>query len=243
MFYFLNKQFWTQPWLVALFISSLTVVIFGRYLLTSLLYRYILNRISHSLRNSLTKHFHQIKGEIKWAFFSSLVFAILGTLCLLAFQHDLTAIYTRITDYSLLYFFMSPLLILSLYETYYYWLHRWMHTPTVFRIVHRVHHDSLKPTVFTAFSFHPVEAFLQFLFFPLALLFIPMHLSMVALVFTVLTFCAVVNHSGFEIYATRLRRHLIGSAHHDLHHQEFRTNFGLNFTWWDKVMKTESNKF
>jgi sterol desaturase/sphingolipid hydroxylase (fatty acid hydroxylase superfamily) len=28
-------------------------------------------------------------------------------------------------------------------------------------------------------------------------------------------------------------------VHHDLHHSEGRHNFGLYFTWWDRMMGTE----
>jgi len=28
-------------------------------------------------------------------------------------------------------------------------------------------------------------------------------------------------------------------THHDMHHQNFKGNFGLYFTWWDRIMGTE----
>lgn len=245
MLYFLKDAFWSHSELIALFIGSLSVVIFARYVLVGILYhytlRYIYKRSEQILKRiQLRSRTMQIRREIKWAMLSSLIFSMLCALSLLAYQKGITMIYTDIRQYSLIYFIVSPLIILVLYESYYYWLHRWMHLPGIFRVVHKVHHESLSPTVFTAFAFHPLEAFLQFIFFPVIILFIPLHIGMLALIFTLLSFFAVVNHSGIEIYKSGFRKFVIGASHHEAHHKQFRTNFGLNFTWWDRVMHTES---
>lgn len=243
MLYFLDDAFWKSPILFVLFIISLAAVIFGRYVIVSVVYKTFLEYVWGTTRNAFRENAVQIKREIKWALLSSLVFTFFCAASLLAYQYDVTAIYNDIDAYSLLYFFLSPALVLCLYETYYYWLHRWMHRPHIFKIVHKVHHESINPTVFTAFSFHPLEATLQFLFFAISIVIIPLHPIMLGVVFMVLTLCAMINHSGVEIYGTGfLIKNVIGSSHHDLHHQEFKTNFGLNFTWWDRVMKTESKK-
>lgn len=245
MLYFLDKNFWYHLELIALFVTTLALVIFARYLAISVLYQFLLNILRtksarHMPRNTTNVRSEQIKREIKWAFTASGIFAGLVALGLLAYQHGFTMIYTNINAYSLVYFFAAPVILLALYETYYYWLHRWMHRPGVFNRIHKVHHESISPTVFTAFSFHPVEALLQFIFFPVIILFIPIHAGMLAAVFLVLSFFAVVNHAGTEIYSGSIRKFLIGSAHHEAHHQRFRVNFGLNFTWWDAFMKTEN---
>jgi Delta7-sterol 5-desaturase len=132
-------------------------------------------------------------------------------------------------------------MILFLYETYYYWLHRWMHLPSIFRRVHKVHHDSLHATVYTSFSFHPLEAMLQSLFFPIIIFLIPLHYAVIVLVLLLMTISAVINHSGTEIFRNRfILKYFIGSSHHHLHHTQFKANFGLYFTCWDKWMKTEA---
>ncbi|MGZ5247104.1 MAG: hypothetical protein ACXWV5_08645, partial [Flavitalea sp.] len=35
----------------------------------------------------------------------------------------------------------------------------------------------------------------------------------------------------------------IGATHHSLHHKQFKFNYGLYFTFWDKWKKTESPDF
>jgi sterol desaturase/sphingolipid hydroxylase (fatty acid hydroxylase superfamily) len=64
----------------------------------------------------------------------------------------------------------------------------------------------------------------------------------------VMTFSGTINHAGVEIYPKSFQGHwlgkwLIGATHHDLHHKQFRFNFGLYFTCWDKWMHTESPDF
>ncbi|HEX6224822.1 MAG TPA: sterol desaturase family protein [Chryseolinea sp.] len=240
MFYFLERSFWNYPGLVITLIISLVTVIFLRYFIASVIYKILLERFFHTKRNSFKERSSQIKREIRWAMLSSLIFALLCAISLLAYQYELTAIYVDVETYPWTYFFASPVIVVLLYETYYYWLHRWMHQPRVFKIIHKVHHDSILPTVFTAFSFHPLEALLQFIFFPVLIIFIPLHPIMIGVIFTALTISAMVNHSGAEVYGTRsLQKHIIGSTHHDLHHRMFKFNFGLTLTWWDKWMKTE----
>jgi len=52
------------------------------------------------------------------------------------------------------------------------------------------------------------------------------------------------GHSGYEIFprsATKhwFWKHITTVTHHDMHHEKGSANFGLYFTWWDKLMGTE----
>lgn len=135
-----------------------------------------------------------------------------------------------------------------LHETFYYWLHRLMHHPKVFTIVHKVHHDSNITSPWTAFSFHPLEGVLQAVFLPALLLLMPVHLYVLILHLTLMTFSSVINHLDIEVYPKNFHKNvfgrwLIGATHHSLHHKQFRYNYGLYFTFWDKWKKTESPVF
>lgn len=239
-FYFVDHYFGHNSWLLATSGIALVAIVFARYLLLAWLYKVIVEWLTNSQRNRLTGKRQQIAREIRWAFLSTLVFAALASGMWWLYQQGATQVYEDIRDYPIWYFFVSPAILLILYETYYYWLHRWMHLPKIFRIVHRVHHESRHPTVFTSFAFHPLEAFLQFAFFPLILFAIPFHYIALIIVFTLMSVSAVINHSGVEIFRSRvLLNNVIGATHHDNHHKHFNRNFGLYFTWWDKWMKTE----
>jgi sterol desaturase/sphingolipid hydroxylase (fatty acid hydroxylase superfamily) len=82
------------------------------------------------------------------------------------------------------------------------------------------------------------------LFLPALALVVPIHISGMLFILTLMTLAAVLNHSGYEILPKWwLRglpgRNLITAAHHDLHHKYFNCNYGLYFRFWDKVMRTD----
>src|SRR3546814_1568014 len=64
----------------------------------------------------------------------------------------------RSSDYPLWWWPCSVLLYLLIHDTWFYWTHRWMHRPALFRRCHAVHHQSRPPTAWTAMSFHPWES-------------------------------------------------------------------------------------
>jgi sterol desaturase/sphingolipid hydroxylase (fatty acid hydroxylase superfamily) len=58
-----------------------------------------------------------------------------------------------------------------------------------------------------------------------------------------MTLYNVYGHLGFEIYPKGLNKHWLGrwmntSVNHNMHHQFFKGNYGLYFTFWDRVMNT-----
>jgi Delta7-sterol 5-desaturase len=248
-FYFLDEKFWSNPGLVILFLSSIFFIVLGRYLFISYSYDVAIKKIVKQPQRKFGQEKKvQHKKEIINSIYSSLIFTFLGAGSFWLYQKGFTRIYANFEDHSVAYFLFSIALILFLYETYYYWLHRWMHSPSVYRIVHKVHHDSIHTSVFTSFSFHPLEAILQFVFLPVIIMAIPVHIYALAIVLMLMTISAVINHAGVEIFPRHFASHpigkwLIGSTHHDLHHKQFRNNFGLYFTFWDKWMHTESSDY
>ena len=244
-YYFLEKSFWQSTELVLLFVATLFVIIFLRYFLLAAIYQWWA-RSTHGNATALTRK--QFVREVRWSLISSAIFALLSVMMFYFYGKGYTRVYTDINDFGFPYFFSTILLYLVLYETYYYWLHRWMHMPRVFRIVHKVHHESIHTSAFTSFTFHPLEALLQFIFLPLMILIVPIHFYGLGIILALMTLSAIINHAGIEVYPKGFYKHplgkwLIGSTHHDLHHKEFTSNFGLYFTLWDKWMNTESKGY
>ena len=189
----------------------------------------------------------QLKQEIIWSIKSSAIFALVGAGTYWLWLEGHTAVYLDPNLYGIWYLPLSLVIILLLHETYYYWVHRWMHHPKVFRVVHKVHHDSRIPTPWTAFSFHPWESLIEALILPLILIFLPVNIYVLGLYLLVMTVSSVVNHLDIEIYPlwfqkSKFGQLFIGATHHHHHHTEYMTNYGLYFTFWDKLMKTESRK-
>jgi sterol desaturase/sphingolipid hydroxylase (fatty acid hydroxylase superfamily) len=187
----------------------------------------------------------QFRKEIKWSILSSVIFALSGSLLSYLWQKGYTRIYFDMGAIGWWYLPVSLLVIMVLHETYYYWLHRWMHLPKVYRLVHKVHHDSHITSPWTAFSFHPLEALIQAAFLPLVLMIIPAHPVTILFLLMIMTVSGFINHLGYEVYPEKFDRHyigkwLIGATHHARHHKQFQYNFGLYFTFWDKWKKTEA---
>jgi len=115
-------------------------------------------------------------------------------------------------------------------------------------IFHKTHHNSNTTSAWTAFSFHPVEGLLQAIILPIILFILPMHPFVLLLHLTLMTFSSVINHLEIETYPANFHKHIIGkwiigATHHSLHHKQFRYNYGLYFTFFDKWFKTESPKY
>ena len=234
------------------FVVTLVVfaVVIGRYLLIAglfhgIFYLWFPEKWKERKINQRAYKPGQFRKEVYWSTITAAIFAVSGALTLLLWQKGWTKVYMEVYDYPIWWLPLSLLIALLVHETYYYWLHRWMHHPKVFRIVHKVHHDSNITSPWTAFSFHPIEGVFQALFLPLLLLVLPMHLYVLLIQLTIMTFSSVVNHLDIEVYPKNFYRHrlgrwLIGATHHSLHHKQFKYNYGLYFTFWDKWKKTES---
>ncbi len=236
-------------WVVALF-----VVIFLRYLAFSGAYHWLLRlklreRFRHRIFHLEPERGPQITREIRRSAIVSLIFAAFGIGVLWLWQAGYTRLYLSFDSaWDWVWLPLGPALFLTAQETYYYWIHRWMHRPGIYEIVHRWHHESIETTAWTAFSFHPIEAVLQAVFLPLSVLLIPMHAFAFLTLLAVMTLSATINHAGIEIFPASWARsqvlnRLIGATHHDLHHKQARYNFGLYFTFWDEWMGTESPRF
>ena len=58
----------------------------------------------------------------------------------------------------------------------------------------------------------------------------------------------VIGHSGFELFPRGTAGHrvfgwLTTNTHHDLHHSADGINYGLYFTWWDRLAGTEHPEY
>ncbi|ANY21408.1 Fatty acid hydroxylase superfamily protein [Tsuneonella dongtanensis] len=135
------------------------------------------------------------------------------------------------------------------HDAYFYWVHRAMHHRLLFRWFHLPHHRSITPTPWAAYSFAIPEALVMALFAPLWLFFVPTPGEVVLAWLMFQIFRNAMGHAGFELHprwwlSTPLTRWINTTTHHDLHHSGgFNKNYGLYFTWWDKLMGTEHPRY
>jgi sterol desaturase/sphingolipid hydroxylase (fatty acid hydroxylase superfamily) len=146
------------------------------------------------------------------------------------------------------WFWTSLVLMILGHDAYYYWTHRAMHDPRLFRKFHRRHHRSFNPSPFTAYSFDLREAALMASFVILWPFVVPTAWSVIPFFVVHQIVRNTLAHSGYELMpATAHRRPMFDwlttTTHHDLHHAEAGSNFGLYFTWWDRWMGTENPQY
>ena len=145
-----------------------------------------------------------------------------------------TKIYTEVSAFPLWWWPVSILVYLLLHDTWFFWTHRWMHRPAVFKRMHAVHHASHNPTAWTAMSFHPWESLTGAVLIPALVLFIPIHYGALLVVLAIMTVMGVTNHMGWELFPRWMvdgpaGKWLITASHHQRHHEKYLCNFGLYF--------------
>jgi len=234
----------SAPTLLAALLSALTMtaIVTARYLLASGGFAWATRVKKPGLYAPLSR---QIRAEILWSLASCAIFGIPAGIVAWGWQtQGWTLIYQDIHARPLWYWPLSILLYLLAHDTWFYWSHRWMHRPRVFRIFHAVHHASRPPTAWAAMAFHPTEALTQAFVIPLLVFVVPIHVSALAVVLSVMTVMGVTNHMGWEMFPRALvegplGRWLITASHHQRHHDIYRCNYGLYFRLWDRLCGTD----
>lgn len=198
---------------------------------------------SLKIQNKPTKTKDMIR-EIKYSFFTFICFAIVASIFLGTEIREGTLIYNQVSDRGWGYIGLSLVGLVLYHDAYFYWTHRWMHHPNVMKWVHKVHHLSHSPTPWAAFSFHPLEAIVQSGVIVTAVFLFPLHPVTIFLFLIIMTAYNVYEHLGYEIVPKKYDNHwfwkwFTRTTHHDFHHEKGHGNYGLYFTFWDRLMKTK----
>lgn len=185
----------------------------------------------------------QIIREILNSIRTTFIFVLAGGIAFVGVHAGWLKFYWNVADHGWAWFFGSVIALIVLHDAFFYWVHRAMHHPKLFRHFHRVHHESLNPTPFAALSFDVPEALVQSGIIPLTMLFIPLHggAIFIFLIYSIVT--NVYGHLGIDLNSEAHRegwmRFFTSPRSHSRHHQKFRGNYGLYFTYWDRWMDTE----
>ena len=187
----------------------------------------------------------QIGREIGWSLASALIYGMPAGVVAWGWQaRGWTRIYTDASAYPMWWLPVSVLVYLAAHDSWFYWTHRAMHAPRLFRTMHAVHHASRPPTAWAAMSFHPWEALTGAVVIPALVFLVPIHVGALAVVLTIMTVMGVSNHMGWEMFPRALvegpaGRWLITASHHQRHHSHYRCNYGLYFRVWDRLCGTD----
>lgn len=222
--------------------GAMTVIVALRYLLTSGAFAWATGKVRPGLYRGLDS---QIRKEIGWSLGSAAIYGIPAGIVAWGWQQfGWSRIYTDFADYPLWYAPLSVLFYLFAHDTWFYWTHRWMHRPWLFRRAHAVHHASRPPTAWTAMSFHPWEAVTGAVVIPTLVFLIPIHIALLGLVLGIMTLMGITNHMGWELFPARLVHSRLGgwlitASHHQRHHENYQCNYGLYFRVWDRLCGTD----
>lgn len=227
---------------------SLSLLQIGRYAFMALIawllaYRLFRSRWFHRKIIQAWPGWRDISREMRYSLSSALIFGCVGTLTLKAAKLGWTQMYFDFDTHGPWWFALSILLTILLHDAYFYWTHRWMHQPKVFRWMHRVHHQSHNPTPWASFAFSPWEALVQAGIFPLTALLFPIHPVAFGAFMSWQLLNNILGHTGFEIYPAWLIRSPFGlifntPTNHVMHHEKPNGNYGIYFNWWDRLMGT-----
>ena len=128
-------------------------------------------------------------------------------------------------------FALTPLWI----SFHFYWIHRALHWPPLYRLAHALHHRNTNVGPWSGLSMHPVE---HVLFFSSVLIHWIVPASPVHILFHMQhqALTGATSHTGFEGMVVRDKNRLaLGTFHHQMHHRYFECNYGNLEVPWDKV--------
>jgi Delta7-sterol 5-desaturase len=185
-----------------------------------------------------------MRREMAYSLSTLAIFAALGVAVVGGLWQGSMVIYRNPSQYGLWWLLASLPLMIVWHDFYFYWTHRLMHTRWMLRHVHGVHHRSRNPSPWAAYSFHPLEALINGLVTPLALLAVPLHWSVLLLFSLHQIVRNAHGHLAAETMPKNFVRHALGkhfttTTHHHMHHETARDHYGLWFTWWDRWCGTE----
>lgn len=131
--------------------------------------------------------------------------------------------------------FVALFLLIPVWESFYfYWIHRLIHLPFLYKHIHSLHHRNINVGPWSGLSMHPVEhaIYLGSVLIHFVVAAHPIHI-LYHLQYYTLT--AVTTHTGFQGLLMKNKNRLnLGTFHHQMHHRYFECNYGGLEMPWDK---------
>ncbi len=135
--------------------------------------------------------------------------------------------------------FVLALILLPVWSAFhFYWAHRLLHVPVLYKRVHSLHHRNVNIGPWSGLSMHPIEHFIYLT--SLCIHWIvathPIHL-----IFHIIYQGpgAAMTHTGYEDLLIKDKRRLaLGTFYHQLHHRYYECNYGNQEMPWDRWFGT-----
>lgn len=132
--------------------------------------------------------------------------------------------------------FVAWLVIIPIWSSFhFYWIHRLLHWPPMYRLAHSLHHRNINIGPWAGISMHPVETALYFSSVLIHFV-VPSHPVHVLFHLYLEGLNPAFSHSGFEgVLVKDKKRVEAGDFFHQLHHRYFECNYGTSEMPWDKL--------
>lgn len=140
---------------------------------------------------------------------------------------------------------LTLLLGILIFDFKQYWFHRLVHAVDNLWLIHRVHHSDLEVDLTTGFRFHPVESILSGLLDVVLIALFGIPAEVILLRYVLIFFVNFFTHGNILI-PSRLDHYLkwilvtpsMHHLHHALNRRAANSNFGVVFSFWDRIFKT-----
>ena len=232
-------------WVGTIFLRNylLMLVIAGGLHLYLFTFRMQGNRLKYDPREKLAKSRkfsfqNQVWDNIFWSLASgTTIWSIYEVLYFWGVANGVIATLT-LSEYPLV--FLTWLLVLPvLTSSHFYFIHRLLHWPPLYRTVHILHHRNIQIGPWSGLSMHPVEHVL-YISSVLVHFVIPSHPVILLLHLYSRCLGPAFSHAGFEkLQVGDTSIVTAADFHHQLHHRYFECNYGTTDAPWDKWFGTD----
>jgi ring-1,2-phenylacetyl-CoA epoxidase subunit PaaE len=187
----------------------------------------------------------QIKEEIGASLLSFVGSTVFMFIILTFRDNGWTKFHTETGKFGLMYEVLTVVVMVLISDTWFYWSHRTMHHPSIYKYVHALHHRSLDVNPYTSTSFHMIEAiWLTVWILPMVMI-MPVSMTALGVVQVLGTLNNLKSHLGYELFPKFFTvppfNMLVTATNHSLHHTQYNGNYGLFFRFWDIACGTELN--
>lgn len=174
---------------------------------------------------------HQVFILLPMLFFTYPLFALFG----MNFSWDQWPAWWAILLQIIFFMFVEDFL--------FYWSHRAFHRPSLYKKIHRRHHEFVTPSAIAALYAHPLEFIIAnsipSIAGPLILcaIGVPVHVGVLWAWLFIRIVETLDGHSGydFRLWFPHKLIYGAGSRAHDDHHSKFNGNFASFFSHWDTI--------
>ncbi|WP_306114356.1 MULTISPECIES: sterol desaturase family protein [unclassified Roseovarius] len=187
--------------------------------------------------NRLWSFSNQVHDNMFWSLTSGVFFLTafqVVTMWLMA-----NGIAPTITPASNPVWFVMTLVLLPIWSAFhFYWVHRLLHVPFLYKYVHSLHHRNVSIGPWSGFSMHPVE---HLLYVSSLCIHWIVPTDPILLIFHVIYLGpgAAMTHTGYEDLLIKDKRRLaLGTFYHQLHHRYYECNYGNQEMPWDRWFGT-----